>query len=52
MVKFIKKRCQIKSKMKYFTLEMFSNASAQLFQDRSLISLTNFAPEQFHLEGL
>ena len=37
--------------MESFTIEMVSNASAQLFQDITLISFTNFLPEQLNLDG-
>ena len=34
-----------------FTIELFSNASGQLFPDNTLSSFTNFLPEQLNLEG-
>ena len=37
--------------MESFTKEMVSNASAQLFPDKTLSSFTNFLPEQLNLEG-
>ena len=37
--------------MESFTIELVSNASAQLFPDNTLSSLTNFLPEQLNLEG-
>ena len=37
--------------MESFTIELVSNASAQLFPDKTLSSLTNFLPEQLNLEG-
>ena len=37
--------------MESFTIELVSNASAQLFPDNTLSSFTNFAPEQLNLEG-
>ena len=37
--------------MKSFTIELLSNASAQLFPDNTLSSFTNFLPEQLNLEG-
>ena len=37
--------------MELFTLELASNASAQLFPDEALRSFTNFLPEQLNLEG-
>ena len=37
--------------MESFTIELVSNASAQLFPDNTLSSFTNFSPEQLNLEG-
>ena len=37
--------------MESFTLELVSNASAQLFPDNTLRSFRNFLPEQLNLEG-
>ena len=37
--------------MESFTTELVSNASAQLFPDKTLSSFTNFLPEQLDLEG-
>ena len=37
--------------MESFTIELVSNASAQLFPDNSMSSFTNFLPEQLNLEG-
>ena len=37
--------------MESFTIELVSNASAQLFPDKTLSSFTNFSPEQLNLEG-
>ena len=37
--------------MESFTKELVSNASARLFPDNTLSSLTNFSPEQLNLEG-
>ena len=37
--------------MESFTIELVSNASAQLFPDNTLSSLTHFLPEQLNLEG-
>ena len=37
--------------MESFTIELVSNASAQLFSDNTLSSVTNFLPEQLNLEG-
>ena len=37
--------------MESFTIELVSNASAQLFPDNTLTSFTNFSPEQLNLEG-
>ena len=37
--------------MESFTKELVSNASAQLFQDNTLSSFTNFLPEQLNLDG-
>ena len=34
-----------------FTIELVSNASAQLFPDNTLSSFTNFSPEQLNLES-
>ena len=38
--------------MESFTIELVSNASAQLFPDNTLSSFTKFLPEQLNLEGL
>ena len=38
--------------MESFTIELVSNASAQLFPDNSLSSFTIFLPEQLNLDGL
>ena len=37
--------------MESFTKEVVSNASAQLFRDKTLSSFTNFLLEQLNLEG-
>ena len=37
--------------MESFTVELFSNASAQLFPDNTLSSFTNFLPKQLNLDG-
>ena len=37
--------------MESFTIELVSNASAQLFPDKTLSSSTNFLPEQLNLDG-
>ena len=37
--------------MESFTIELVSNASAQLFSANTLSSPTNFLPEQLNLEG-
>ena len=37
--------------MESFTLDLVSNASAQLFPDNTLSSFTNFLPEQLNLDG-
>ena len=37
--------------MESFTIELVSNASAQLFPDNTLSSFINFLPEQLSLEG-
>ena len=37
--------------MELFTIELVSNASAQLFPDNTLSSFTNFLPEQLNLDG-
>ena len=37
--------------METFTIELGSNASVQLFSDKTLSSLTNFLPEQLILES-
>ena len=37
--------------MESFTIELVSNASAQLFSDNILSSFTNFLPEQLNLDG-
>ena len=37
--------------MESLTIELVSNASAQLFPDNTLSSFTNFLPEQLNLEG-
>ena len=37
--------------MKSFTIELVSNASAQLFPDKTLSSFTNFLTEQLNLDG-
>ena len=37
--------------MESFTIELVSNASAQLFPDNTLSSFTNFLPEKLNLEG-
>ena len=37
--------------MESFTVELVSNASAQLFPDITLRSFTNFLPEQLNLDG-
>ena len=37
--------------MESFILELVSKASAQLFSDNTLSSLTNFLPEQLNMEG-
>ena len=37
--------------MESFTIELVSNASAQLFPDNTLSTFTNFLPEQLNLDG-
>ena len=37
--------------MESFTIELVSNASAQLFPDNTLSSFTHFLPEQLNLDG-
>ena len=37
--------------MESFTIELVSNASAQLFSDNTLSSFTNFLPDQLNLDG-
>ena len=37
--------------MESFTIELVSNASAQLFPDNTLSSFTNFLSEQLNLDG-
>ena len=37
--------------MDSFTIELVSNASAELFPDNTLSTFTNFLPEQVNLEG-
>ena len=37
--------------MDLFTIELVSNASAELFPDNTLSNFTNFLPEQLNLEG-
>ena len=37
--------------MESFTIELVSNASAQLFPDNTLSSFTNSLPEQLNLDG-
>ena len=37
--------------MESFTIELVSNASAQLFPDNTLITFTNFLPEQLNLDA-
>ena len=37
--------------MDSFTIELVSNASAEMFPDNTLSSFTNFLPEQLNLEG-
>ena len=37
--------------MESFTIELVSNASAQLFPDNTLSSITTFSPEQLNLES-
>ena len=37
--------------MESLTIELVSNAPAQLFPDNTLSSFTNFLPEQLNLEG-
>ena len=37
--------------MESFTIELVSNASAQLFPDNTLSSFTNFLPEKLNLDG-
>ena len=37
--------------MESFTIDLVSNASAQLFPDNTLSSFTNFFPEQLNLDG-
>ena len=37
--------------MDWFTIELVSNASAQLFPDSTLSPFTNFLPEQLNLDG-
>ena len=37
--------------MESFTIELVSNASAQIFPDNILSSFTDFLPEQLNLDG-
>ena len=37
--------------MESITIELVSNASAQLFSDNTLSSFTDFLPEQLNLDG-
>ena len=37
--------------MESFTIELVSNASAQLFPDKTLSPFTNFSPQQLNLDG-
>ena len=37
--------------MDSFTIELFSNASSQLFPNNTLSSFTNLLPEQVNLDG-
>ena len=37
--------------MDFFTIELVSNASSELFPNNTLSSFTNFLPEQVNLEG-
>ena len=37
--------------MESFTVELVSNASGELFPEKTLSSFTNFLPEQLKLEG-
>ena len=37
--------------MESFTIKLVSNASAQLFPDKTLSYFTNFLPEQLNLDG-
>ena len=37
--------------MESFTIELVSNASAQIYPDKTLSSFTNFLPEQLNLDG-
>ena len=37
--------------MDSFTIELVSNASGELFPDKTLSFCTNFLPEQVNLEG-
>ena len=37
--------------MDSFTIDLVSNASGELFSDKTLSSSTNFLPEQVKLEG-
>ena len=37
--------------MESFTVDLVSNASAQLLPDNTLSSFTNFLPEQLNLDG-
>ena len=51
VVNLSKKIDQSPLTIKLFTIELVSNASAQLFPDKTLSSFTNFSPEQLNLEG-
>ena len=50
-VNFIRKFDQSHLTMESFTIELVSNASAQLFPDNTLSSFTNFLTEQLNLDG-
>ena len=50
-VNFIERVDQSHLTMESFSIELVSNASAQLFPDNTLSSFTNFLPEQLNLDG-
>ena len=49
--KFLERVDQSQLTREYFTIELVSNASAQLISDNTLSSFSNFSPEQLDLEN-